>query len=60
PPAHGVQALGKLMVTVGKELDKEKNKDYMAELFRLLNRHANNMKLNSRMRYMIKDLEELR
>lgn len=55
-----LQALGKLMATMGKTMDTEKNQQYMDEIFRLLERHSNNVKINSRMRYMIKDLDELR
>ncbi|CAM9876964.1 unnamed protein product [Choristocarpus tenellus] len=55
-----LEALGKLMTTVGKRLDSGKNATYMKAVFGLLERHANNTKLNSRMRYMIRDLEELR
>lgn len=55
-----LQALGKLMATIGSTLDKETNRVYMKEIFRLLDRHANNNKVNSRLRFMIKDLEELR
>lgn len=54
------QALGKLMATIGSKLDTDKNSLYMKEIFRLLDRHANNKYINSRMRFMIRDLDELR
>lgn len=63
PPAafpESAQALGKLLVTIGSTLDQEKNKIYVKEIFRILERHANNKTINSRMRFMIRDLDELR
>lgn len=48
------------MATIGQRLDSERNEFYMQEIFRLLSRHSNNQKINSRMRFMIRDLEELR
>lgn len=54
------QALGKLMATIGMRMDTERNGFYTGEVFRLLARHGNNPKINSRLRFMIRDLEELR
>ncbi|CAN0487222.1 unnamed protein product, partial [Scytosiphon promiscuus] len=54
------QALGKLIRTIGSTLDTEKNTVYMKDIFRLLDKHANNKAINSRMRFMIRDLAELR
>lgn len=54
------QALGKLIRTIGSTLDTDKNTLYMKELFRLMDKIANNKNINSRMRFMIRDLEELR
>ena len=48
------------MATIGSTLDTDKNNFYMKEIFRLLERHANNKFINSRMRFMIRDLVELR
>ncbi|CAN0104148.1 unnamed protein product, partial [Scytosiphon promiscuus] len=53
-------ALGKLIRTIGSTLDTDKNTLYMKELFRLMDKIANNKTINSRMRFMIRDLEELR
>ena len=46
--------------TIGSTLDTEKNTVYMKDIFRLLDKHANNKAINSRMRFMIRDLAELR
>lgn len=54
------QALGKLIRTIGSTLDSPLNRTYMKELFRLMDKIANNKTINSRMRFMIRDLEELR
>lgn len=54
------QALGKLIRTIGSTLDTDKNTLYVKELFRLMDKIANNKNINSRMRFMIRDLEELR
>lgn len=54
------QALGKLMATIGGRMDTERNEFYLQEVFRLLSRHGNNQKINSRLRFMIRDLDELR
>lgn len=47
-------------MTIGSTLDTDRNTVYMKEIFRLLERHANNKGINSRMRFMIRDLDELR
>ncbi|CAN0533549.1 unnamed protein product [Ectocarpus sp. 12 AP-2014] len=54
------EALGKLIRTIGSTLDTSKNTLYMKEIFRLMDKIANNKSINSRMRFMIRDLEELR
>ncbi|CAN0036883.1 unnamed protein product, partial [Hapterophycus canaliculatus] len=55
-----LEALGKLIRTIGSTLDTDKNTLYVKELFRLMDKIANNKNINSRMRFMIRDLEELR
>lgn len=55
-----LKALGKLMATIGSRLDTERNHSYLQEVFRMLGRHGNNPKINSRLRFMIRDLDELR
>eukprot|EP00752_Nemacystus_decipiens_P007539 g6737.t2 len=55
-----LEALGKLIRTIGSTLDSPNNRTYMKELFRLMDKIANNKSINSRMRFMIRDLEELR
>ncbi|CBJ33927.1 eukaryotic initiation factor 4G [Ectocarpus siliculosus] len=55
-----LEALGKLIRTIGSTLDTSKNTLYMKEIFRLMDKIANNKSINSRMRFMIRDLEELR
>lgn len=60
PVVETKQALGKLIRTIGSTLDTEKNTVYMKDIFRLLDKHANNKAINSRMRFMIRDLAELR
>eukprot|EP00752_Nemacystus_decipiens_P016320 g14595.t1 len=55
-----LEALGKLIRTIGSKLDSPNNRTYMKELFRLMDKIANNKTINSRIRFIIRDLEELR
>ncbi|CAM9440592.1 unnamed protein product [Phaeothamnion confervicola] len=56
-----LEALCKLLTTIGIKLDKPKTAAEMTEYFSLLTRHSNNTKkISSRIRFAIKDLIECR
>ncbi|KAE8702023.1 Eukaryotic translation initiation factor 4G [Hibiscus syriacus] len=60
PDEEDVEALCKLMSTIGKMIDHPKAKGYMDAYFEMMAKLANNMKLSSRVRFMLKDAIDLR
>ncbi|CAH9127203.1 unnamed protein product [Cuscuta epithymum] len=60
PDEENIEALCKLMSTIGAVIDHEKAKDYMDSYFSGMANLSNNMKLSSRVRFMLKDAIDLR
>lgn len=60
PDEENVESLCKLMSTIGEMIDHPKAKDYMDSYFDIMSRLSNNMKLSSRVRFMLKDSIDLR
>ncbi|XP_039002975.1 eukaryotic translation initiation factor 4G-like isoform X3 [Hibiscus syriacus] len=60
PDEEDVEALCKLMSTIGEMIDHPKAKAYMDAYFEMMAKLANNMKLSSRVRFMLKDAIDLR
>lgn len=60
PDEEDVEALCKLMSTIGEMIDHPRAKDYMDAYFDRMEKLSNNMKLSSRVRFMLKDAIELR
>ncbi|KAJ0112770.1 hypothetical protein Patl1_00050 [Pistacia atlantica] len=60
PDEEDVEALCKLMSTIGEMIDHPKAKEYMEAYFERMAKLSNNMKLSSRVRFMLKDAIELR
>ncbi|XP_022735134.1 eukaryotic translation initiation factor 4G-like [Durio zibethinus] len=60
PDEEDVEALCKLMSTIGDMIDHPKAKDYMDAYFERMGKLSNNMKLSSRLRFMLKDAIDLR
>ncbi|KAE8673538.1 Eukaryotic translation initiation factor 4G [Hibiscus syriacus] len=60
PDEEDVEALCKLMSTIGEMIDHPKAKAYMDNYFEMMAKLANNMKLSSRVRFMLKDAIDLR
>ncbi|KAE8673540.1 hypothetical protein F3Y22_tig00111779pilonHSYRG00038 [Hibiscus syriacus] len=59
PDEDDVVALCKLMSTIGEMIDHPKAKAYMDAYFEMMAKLANNMKLSSRVRFMLKDAIDL-
>ncbi|XP_008457179.2 eukaryotic translation initiation factor 4G isoform X1 [Cucumis melo] len=60
PDEEDVEALCKLMSTIGEMIDHPRAKDYMDSYFEIMTMLSNNMKLSSRVRFMLKDAIDLR
>ncbi|XP_044501768.1 eukaryotic translation initiation factor 4G-like isoform X2 [Mangifera indica] len=60
PDEEDVEALCKLMSTIGEMIDHPKAKEYMDAYFDRMVKLSNNLKLSSRVRFMLKDAIELR
>ncbi|KAL2455286.1 Eukaryotic translation initiation factor 4G [Forsythia ovata] len=60
PDEEDVEALCKLMSTIGEIIDHPKAKEYMDSYFDRMAQFSNNMKLSSRVRFMLKDSIDLR
>ncbi|KAM7512206.1 hypothetical protein LguiB_011081 [Lonicera macranthoides] len=60
PDEEDVEALCKLMSTIGEIIDHPKAKEHMDVYFDMMAKLSNNMKLSSRVRFMLKDAIDLR
>ncbi|MCL7026454.1 hypothetical protein MKW94_029044, partial [Papaver nudicaule] len=60
PDEEDIEALCKLMSTIGEMIDHPKAKDHMDAYFDMMLKLSNNMKLSSRVRFMLKDSIDLR
>ncbi|KAF2291994.1 hypothetical protein GH714_000071 [Hevea brasiliensis] len=60
PDEEDVEALCKLMSTIGDLIDHPKAKEHMDAYFDRITMLSNNMKLSSRVRFMLKDAIDLR
>ncbi|CAL1388872.1 unnamed protein product [Linum trigynum] len=60
PDEEDVEALCKLMSTIGEMIDHPKAKEHMDAYFDRMSKLSNNMKLSSRVRFMLKDAIDLR
>ncbi|XP_057488585.1 eukaryotic translation initiation factor 4G-like [Actinidia eriantha] len=60
PDEEDIEALCKLMSTIGKIIDHPKAKEHIDTYFDMMARLSNNMKLSSRVRFMLKDAIDLR
>ncbi|XP_038881666.1 eukaryotic translation initiation factor 4G-like isoform X2 [Benincasa hispida] len=60
PDEEDIEALCKLMSTIGEMIDHPKAKDHMNAYFEMMTELSNNMKLSSRVRFMLKDAIDLR
>jgi translation initiation factor 4G len=60
PDEEDVEALCKLMSTIGEMIDHEKVKEIMDTYFERMKTLSNNMNLSSRVRFMLKDAVDLR
>ncbi|GMJ01434.1 hypothetical protein HRI_003812700 [Hibiscus trionum] len=60
PDEEDVEALCKLMSTIGEMIDHPKAKVYMDAYFERMAKLSSNMKLSSRVRFMLKDAIDLR
>ncbi|KAL2514060.1 Eukaryotic translation initiation factor 4G [Forsythia ovata] len=60
PGEEDVEALCKLMSTIGEIIDHSKAKEYMDAYFDLMAQFSNNTKLSSTVRFMLKDAIDLR
>ncbi|XP_042512377.1 eukaryotic translation initiation factor 4G-like isoform X2 [Macadamia integrifolia] len=60
PDEEDIEALCKLMSTIGKMIDHPKAKEHMDAYFEVMMALSNNMKLSSRVRFMLKDAIDLR
>ncbi|XP_004514194.1 eukaryotic translation initiation factor 4G-like isoform X2 [Cicer arietinum] len=60
PDEEDVEALCKLMSTIGDMIDHPKAKEHMDVYFERLKILSNNMNLSSRLRFMLKDVIDLR
>ncbi|KDP28894.1 hypothetical protein JCGZ_14665 [Jatropha curcas] len=60
PDEEDVEALCKLMSTIGEMIDHPKAKEHMDAYFDRMAKLSNNMKLSSRVRFMLKDAIDLR
>ncbi|XP_047956845.1 eukaryotic translation initiation factor 4G-like [Salvia hispanica] len=60
PDEENIEALCKLMSTIGVMIDHPKAKDHMDAYFDIMAQLSNNMKLSSRVRFMLRDSIDLR
>uniref|UniRef100_A0A5B6Z427 Eukaryotic translation initiation factor 4G n=1 Tax=Davidia involucrata TaxID=16924 RepID=A0A5B6Z427_DAVIN len=60
PDEEDIEALCKLMSTIGEMIDHPKAKEHMDAYFERIANLSNNMKLSSRVRFMLKDVIDLR
>ncbi|KAL9359757.1 hypothetical protein Peur_047880 [Populus x canadensis] len=60
PDEEDLEALCKLMSTIGEMIDHPKAKEHMDVYFDMMAKLSNNMKLSSRVRFMLKDSIDLR
>ncbi|KAL3815230.1 hypothetical protein ACJIZ3_016498 [Penstemon smallii] len=60
PDEENIEALCKLMSTIGEMIDHSKAKEFMDAYFDIMAQLSNNMKLSSRVRFMLKDSIDLR
>lgn len=60
PDEEDVEALCKLMSTIGRIIDHHKAKEHIDAYFRRMETLSNNAKLSSRLRFLLKDCIELR
>ncbi|CAM6021361.1 unnamed protein product [Sphagnum balticum] len=60
PDEEDVEALCKLMSTIGRIIDHPKAKEHIDAYFRRIESLSNNQKLSSRLRFMLKDVIDLR
>ncbi|XP_057499098.1 eukaryotic translation initiation factor 4G-like isoform X1 [Actinidia eriantha] len=60
PDEENIEALCKLMSTIGEMIDHSKAKEHMDAYFGTMANLSNNMKLSSRVRFMLKDSIDLR
>ncbi|KAB2614589.1 eukaryotic translation initiation factor 4G-like [Pyrus ussuriensis x Pyrus communis] len=60
PDEQDIEALCKLMSTIGEMIDHPKAKEYMDAYFERMKSLSNNMKLSSRVRFMLNDAIDLR
>ncbi|PSS26407.1 Eukaryotic translation initiation factor 4G like [Actinidia chinensis var. chinensis] len=60
PDEEDIEALCKLMSSIGEMIDHPKAKEHMDSYFDMMARLSNNMKLSSGVRFMLKDAIDLR
>lgn len=60
PDEENIEALCKLMSTIGEMIDHPKAKEHMDAYFDIMGRLSNNMRLSSRVRFMLRDSIDLR
>ncbi|KAH6793833.1 eukaryotic translation initiation factor 4G [Perilla frutescens var. hirtella] len=60
PDEENIEALCKLMSTIGEMIDHPKAKEHMDAYYDIMAQLSNNMKLSSRVRFMLKDAIDLR
>ncbi|KAM0008287.1 putative MIF4G-like, type 3, initiation factor eIF-4 gamma, MA3, MIF4G-like domain superfamily [Helianthus debilis subsp. tardiflorus] len=60
PDEENIEALCKLMSTIGEMIDHPKAKEHMDVYFDMMYKLSNNMTLSSRVRFMLKDAIDLR
>ncbi|XP_074271968.1 uncharacterized protein LOC141595910 [Silene latifolia] len=60
PDEENIEALCKLMSTIGKMIDHPKAKEHMDAYFDIMGQLSNDMKLSLRVRFMLKDAIDLR
>ena len=60
PEEEDVEALCKLVSTIGHMIDQAKAKEHMDSYFDRMDRLSNNLKLSSRIRFMLRDVIDLR
>ncbi|CAI9781637.1 unnamed protein product [Fraxinus pennsylvanica] len=60
PDEENIEALCKLMSTIGEMIDHPRAKEHMDAYFEIMAQLSNNMKLSSRVRFMLKDSIDLR
>lgn len=60
PDEEDIEALCKLMSTIGEVIDQPRAKEHMDAYFEMMSKLSSNQKLSSRLRFMLKDVIELR